>query len=229
MFLFCACSAYWKTAQEPVGVMAKKPLQISSLNIPESNLYILALVTTLSLTLNSSFSFQPLCVISLASQALPGYVYTAFCRQICTCPPYAAGWLAESHTRTPRCAHLDRTSQSLNGWALVRAPAWSHTSWFALSSALSGSQRGRRKSVRASKTPRTHSLGCCSERLSAPLCTPPQSCRFDFISAEQGLSPGYPSTSSVLSVSVLGCIQHDNRDSFCHLPPLGSTGMTHNF
>lgn len=66
-------------------------------------------------------------------------------------------------------------------------------------------------------------------RDSAPLCTPPQSCRSDFISSEQGLSPGYPSTASVLSVSVLGCIQHDNRDSLCHLPSLGSMGMTHNF
>lgn len=73
--------------------MTKKLVQISSFNVLASNLYILALVTTLSLTLSSSFSFQPLCVIRLASQTLPGYVYTASRRQICTCSPYGDGWV----------------------------------------------------------------------------------------------------------------------------------------
>lgn len=127
-------------------------------------------MTTLSLTLNSSFFFQPLCVIRLASQALPGYVYTAFSRQICTCSPCAAGWLGESQMQTPRCGHLEQTSRRLNGWALVRAPGWFRASGFARSSALSGSQRGRSTSVCASKTPCTHSLGCCSVRASAPRC-----------------------------------------------------------
>lgn len=150
--------------------MAKKPLLISSFNILEFSLYILVLVTILSLTLNSSFSFQPLCVIRLARQALPGHVYTAFRRQICTCSPYAAGWLGESQTETPHCVHLDSTSQRLNGWALLRAPGWSHASWLPQSSALSGSQRGRSKSLCAFKTPRAHGLGCCSERVPDPLC-----------------------------------------------------------
>lgn len=83
-------------------------------------------------------------------------------------PMQLAGWVrarCKLHT-----VHLDRTSGSLNGWALVKVPGWSHTSQFALSSAFSGSQCGRSKSLCAFKTPCTHSLGCCSERVPAPLC-----------------------------------------------------------
>lgn len=69
-------------------------------------------------------------------RAFPGYVYTAFHRQTCTCSPCAASWLGESQMQTGCKPHLD--IQTLNWWALKRAAAWSHTSWFTLSSPLSG-------------------------------------------------------------------------------------------
>lgn len=210
------------------NLMAKKSLQISSLNILEANSYVLAPVTTLSLTLNGSSSFQPLCVTRLASQALLGYVYTAFHRQIGTCSPYSASWLGESQMQTGCCVDLGRTLLSLNWWASMRAAAWPHASWFTLSSPLSVSQHRRNKCVSASKILHACSLGRPSESHSTPLCAPPQSCWSDFISSEQGLSPVYASTSSVLSADVPGCIQNDKGASFCHPPSLGSMWMTHN-
>lgn len=75
-----------------------------------------------------------------------------------------------SQMQTPHCAHLHRTPQSLDGWALVRAPGWSHTSWLALSSALCCWWCGRSQSLWAFKRPHTQSPGCCSETAPAPLC-----------------------------------------------------------
>lgn len=149
--------------------MANKSCEISILNIPESNLHMVAPMTTLSLTLNVSFSFQPLCVTRLAIWALPGYVYTAFHRQICRCSPCAASWLGDSRCKLDAVQTWARTLLSLNWWALMRAAAWPHASCFTLSSLLSGSQDRRNKCLCTSKILQAHSLSHSPESLSCAL------------------------------------------------------------
>ena len=130
-------------------------------------------------------------------------------------PVQLAGWV---QMQTGCRVGQGRPLLSLNWWSLMRAAAWSHTSWFTLSSPLCSSQHGRNKCLCASKIPHACSVSHSSESLAAPLGSPPQSCWSDFISSEQRLSPGYPSTSSALSADVQGGTQNDKRDSFCHHP-----------